>query len=265
MDVIALNHASQQLVPEHYTEIKERSERQADKIHAAVRERLVKEISYQQDRYLKLKADVEAGKQPRVAPEQFRRKAEELTARLQQRERELAAMKNVVSSTPVIIGGALIIPQGLLSHRKGETQFAVDAAARARVERVAMNAVIETEQGLGFSVHDVSAEKCGWDITSRPPPPLSKNDPIRSDRHIEVKGRAKGQTTITVSRNEIIYALNQAEKFLLAVVIVDGSDHNGPFYIPNPFTHEPDFGVSSINYDLKDLLSKSVTPEQTLR
>lgn len=262
LDALALQYASTQLVPEHYADIKQRRERQTSKIHAAVRERLVKEINYQQDRYLKLKADVEAGKQPRIAPEQFRRKAEELTARLQQRERELEAMKNVVSSTPVVMGGALIIPQGLLAYRKGETQFAVDAAARARIERIAMNAVIAVEQGMGCAVKDVSAAKCGWDITSRPP--INADGSIPPDRHIEVKGRAKGQTTITVSRNEIIYALNQADKFWLVVVIIEGDRHEQPFYIPNPFRCEPDFGVSSVNYDLNELLSKAVTPEQTL-
>jgi hypothetical protein len=76
-------------------------------------------------------------------------------------------------------------------------------------------------------------------------------------RHIEVKGRAKGQSTITVSRNEIIYALNQADKFILAIVIVDGDTHQGPYYIRNSFTQEPDFGVASINYDLNELLEKA--------
>ncbi len=32
-------------------------------------------------------------------------------------------------------------------------------------------------------------------------------------RHIEVKGRVKGAGTITVTRNEMLYALNQADKF----------------------------------------------------
>ncbi len=165
-------------------------------------------------------------------------------------------MKNVVSSTPVVIGGALLIPQGLLAYRKGESQFAVDAQARARVERIAMNAVIATEQALGYSVKDVSAEKCGWDITSRPP--VNADGSILPDRHIEVKGRSQGQTTITVSRNEIVYALNQADKFWLVVVIVDGETHQAPVYIPNPFRIEPDFGVASVNYDLSELLSKAV-------
>ena len=262
LEGLALNHASQHLVPEHYQEVKTRRERQADKVLAAVNERLVKEINYWSDRYIKLSEDVAAGKQPRMQPEMARRRVDELTERLAQRKRELEAMKNVVSSTPVVIGGALVIPQGLLAQRKGQTTFCADAEARSRIEKVAMNAVMTIERDFGHEVKDVSAEKCGWDITARPKP--NPDGSIPPDRHIEVKGRAKGQSTITVSRNEIIYALNQAEKFWLAIVIVDGDSHEGPYYIRNPFNSEPDFGVASINYDLDDLLSKAVAPEETL-
>jgi SNF2 family DNA or RNA helicase len=262
LDALALSHASQKLVPEHYEEAKGRRERHADKALAAVHERLTKEINYLYGQAIKLDEDVKAGKQPRVQPDNFKRKAKELEARLQQRTKELLEMKNIVSSTPVVVGGALVIPQGLLAQRKGETTFTVDAAARARVERVAMEAVMKVEQTLGHTVTDVSAEKCGWDITARPP--RNENGSIKSDRHIEVKGRAKGQSTITVSRNEIIYGLNQADKFMLAVVIVDGDAFDGPHYIRNPFTVEPDFGVASVNYDLNDLLSKAVKPEHTI-
>ncbi|HGS4620253.1 TPA: helicase-related protein [Vibrio cholerae] len=262
LEALALNHASQELVPEHYAEVKDRRERQANKTLAAVNDRLVKEINYWSDRYIKLQDDVNAGKQPRMQPEMARRRVDELTARLQQRKTELEALKNVVSSTPVVMGGALVIPQGLLAYRKGETQFSVDAEARSRVERIAMNAVMDVERSFGFEVKDVGAEKCGWDVTSRPP--INADGSICTDRHIEVKGRAKGQSTITVSRNEIIYGLNQADKFILAIVIVDGDEFEGPFYIKSPFTVEPDFGVASINYDLSDLLSKAVSPEQTL-
>ena len=262
LDALALSHASQKLVPEHYEEAKGRRERHADKALAAVHERLTKEINYLYGRAIKLDEDVKAGKQPRIQPENFKRKAEELEARLEQRTKELLEMKNIVSSTPVVVGGALVIPQGLLAERKGETTFTVDAAARARVERVAMEAVVKVEQSLGHAVTDVSAEKCGWDVTARPP--RNENGSIKPDRHIEVKGRAKGQSTITVSRNEIIYGLNQADKFMLAVVIVDGDAFDGPHYIRNPFTVEPDFGVASVNYDLNDLLSKAVKPEHTI-
>lgn len=262
LEALALGHASKQLVPEHYAEIKSRRERQANKILAAVNERLVREIDYWQDRYIKLKDDVSAGKQPSAQPEMARRRVDELSARLTQRKAELESLKNVVSSTPVIIGGALVIPQGLLAMRKGEAGFSVDADARAHIETVAINAVKAAEIQLGHTVIDVCAQKCGWDITARPP--VNPDGSIRPDRHIEVKGRALGQSTITVSRNEIIYGLNQADKFILAVVIVDGNTHQGPFYIRNPFSTEPDFGVASINYDLKDLLGRAVSPAATL-
>ncbi len=205
---MALTHVSQQLVPAHYQEVKTRREQQADKILAAVNERLVKEINYWSDRYIKLTDDVAAGKQPRLQPDNAKRRVEELTARLEQRKKELGVMANVVSSQPVVIGGALVIPQGLLAQRKGETLFTIDAETRKRIEHISMQAVIDAETRFGHSVKDVSKEKCGWDITSRPP---TTNGKLAAARHIEVKGRAQGQTTITVSRNEIIYGLNQTD------------------------------------------------------
>ena len=255
LDALALSFATQNLVPSHYQEVKKRREEQVDKTLKAVYERLTKEINYWNDRYTKLKEDVSAGKQPRMQPENARRKAEELTARLYERKKELESMRNVVSKTPVVIGGALVIPQGLLNKLEGRTMSTVSADARAKVERIAMQAVTDKERAKGNYVIDVSDQKCGWDITSRPP---KRDGKIAEDLHIEVKGRAKGQTTITVSKNEIIYALNQQEKFVLAIVIVDGESYEGPFYVKNPFTKEPDFGVASINYDLSELLEKAV-------
>ena len=262
LEPLALQLASEKLVPEHFAEVKTRRELQADKTLTAVHERLIKEINYWQDRFLKLSDDVKAGKQPKMQPENARRRVDELTARLQQRTAELTALKQVVSSTPVVIGSALVIPQGLLAKRKGEAIFSPDAASRAHIEKIAMQAVTQAEQALGHMVIDVSADKCGWDITARPQ--LNADGSLKPDRHIEVKGRSKGQTTITVSRNEILYALNQADKFLLAIVLVEGDNTEVPFYIRQPFTKEPDMGVASINYDLADLLARATDAEGSL-
>ncbi|WP_297505533.1 helicase-related protein [Ferrovum sp.] len=253
----ALAHASTHLVPEHFDEVRTRREKHVDKTLAAVHERLVKEINYWSDRYIKLQDDIAAGKDVRLTLENVRRTIDDLTARRESREKELLAMRHVISATPVVVGGALVIPAGLLAQRKGQPGWTADADARARVEWVAMNVVMATERALGHEVIDVSAQKCGWDVTSMP---KAVDGKLPASRHIEVKGRAKGQTTITVTRNEILYGLNQQDKFILAIVLVDGEQHEGPFYVTKPFTQEPDWAVTSINLDLDQLLAKAELP-----
>lgn len=254
LESIALAHASTRLVPEHFNEVRERRERHVDKTLAAVHERLVKQINYWSDRYIKFQEDLAAGKDVRLTLENVRRTIDELTARRQTREADLLAMRHVISAMPVVVGGALVIPAGLLAQRRGEPGWTADADARSRVEHMAMQAVMNAELALGHQVIDVSAEKCGWDITSLPKDGEGRLGPVR---HIEVKGRVKGATTITVTRNEILYGLNQADKFLLAIVMVDGEQVDGPHYVRRPFSAEPDWATTSINLDLNLLLSKA--------
>jgi hypothetical protein len=257
----ALALAAATLVPEHFQEVAGRRIAHVDKTLAAVHERLTKEISFWSDRWLKLKEDKEAGKDVRLNVENARRTVADLEGRLEGRKKELQSMRHVTSSTPVALGGALVVPVGLLCRLRGETTsnagaaFCADAAARARIERIAMDAVRQAEESRGCTVVDVSALKCGWDITSYQPA-IDGKQPI--SRHIEVKGRVKGASTITVSRNEMLYALNQADKFALAIVIVDEDDQvAGPHYLTNPFNIEPGWGVSSVNFDLKELLTRT--------
>lgn len=259
----ALGLAAGALVPQHYEEVASRRIAHVDKTLAAVHERLTGEIAFWSDRWLKLKEDQEAGKDVRLNLENARRTVSDLEGRLANRRKDLQAMRHVVNGTPVALGGALVIPAGLLRRLRGEAPldeataiFAADAAARARIERLAMEAVRRSEEARGCRVVDVSAQKCGWDLTSYPPPGSAGVSPAA--RHIEVKGRVKGATTVTITRNEILYALNQAEKFRLALVLVaEGDTTEGPFYLAKPFTKEPDWGVSSINYDLGELLARA--------
>ncbi|MBP1626442.1 MAG: helicase domain protein [Holophagaceae bacterium] len=255
----ALALASSTLVPAHYQEVADRRIAHVDKTLNAVHERLNKEISFWTDRFEKLTEDKASGKDVRLNLENTRRTLEDLQDRLDGRKRELMAQRMVVSSTPVLLSGALVLPEGLLKQRQGEApagaQFSADAAARTKIEAIAMKAVTMAEEAKGCKVVDVSMEKCGWDLTSYPPA-VDGQQP--TPRHIEVKGRSKGAPTITVTRNEILYALNQADKFRLAIVLVDENDQpEGPHYIQDPFDTEPGWGVSSINFDLPALLSRA--------
>ena len=259
---LALALAASTLVPEHYGEVATRRIAHVDKTLAAVHERLTKEIAYWSDRWMKLTDDKAAGLDVGPNLEKFHRTINDLEGRLENRKRELQSMRHVTNGTPVILGGALVTPVGLLRKLRGEpaldvatASFSNDPAARARIELLAMNAVRSAEEARGCRVVDVSAQKCGWDITSYAP---AVDDKLPESRHIEVKGRIQGATTVTVTKNEIFESWNQGAKYHLAIVLV-GEDNtvDGPHYVPHPFKEEPGWGVSSVNYDLKALLARA--------
>ena len=264
--------AATSIVPEHFREVHDRRVAHVDKTLAAVHERLSREIEFWSDRWLKLKEDQEAGKDVRLNVENARRTVTDLEGRLENRKKELQSMRHVVNGTPIVLGGALVVPAGLMRQVRGYQPDAqasgflsADPIARSRIERIAMDAVRHTEESQGCHVVDVSADKCGWDLTSHPPSSPYKPDAQASEysrqpdpRHIEVKGRIKGAATITVTRNEMLYAFNQGDKFVLAIVLVNEDDSTeGPYYIRRPFDREPGWGVSSVNYNLKELLNRS--------
>jgi hypothetical protein len=69
-------------------------------------------------------------------------------------------------------------------------------------------------------------------------------------------GRCQGAATVKVTKNEALTALNKPEDFILASVQVDG-EQAAPWYVAQPFQREPDFGVTSVNYDLAGLLARA--------
>lgn len=116
-----------------------------------------------------------------------------------------------------------------------------------------MECVMRSERELGFEPRDVGDQKLGYDVESRQPE-------TGMLRFIEVKGRAKGATTVTVTKNEILTALNKPESFILALVEVD-EGYTSCRYVREPFEREPDFNVTSVNYDLKQLWEQGEDPQ----
>lgn len=254
LETQAVGYAAEQLVPQHFSEVSSRRIAQADKIKEAVRVRLAKETQYQQELLLKYMEQQKAGKDMALKISEQHREINKLKERRNIREEELENMKRLISSTPIVIGGALVIPAGYLAESNSEecrVKWSADAKARKRIEMLAMDAVIKAEEANGYRCFDVSAQNCGWDITSIPP-----KDSGLPDRHIEVKGRVAGQPTITVTHNEIKSALNQKEKFWLAVVFVDGEKVDGPHYVHQPFKDEPPLGSASVNFYISELLKR---------
>jgi superfamily II DNA or RNA helicase len=250
----ALEHAALHLVRGHFDEVRLRKEELIDKTLAAVKDRLTKEINYWDHRATELKEQELAGRvNAKLNSGLARQRADDLSARLQKRLTELEQERRLSPLPPVVRGGALIVPLGLLQRLEGLQQgpptFAADTE---RSERLAMETVMETEQRLGYLPKDVSAEKNGYDIESAIPG-------TGRLRFLEVKGRVAGAKTVTVTKNEILTALNKPDDFILAIVKVEGS-LAAAHYVRQPFGREPDFGVTSINYDLEDLLKRATLP-----
>ncbi|QKD82773.1 DUF3883 domain-containing protein [Thermoleptolyngbya sichuanensis A183] len=282
LETQATTYAITHLVPQHLQDVREHKEKLIDKTIRAVEERLTQEIYYWDQQAERLKQQEAAGKvNAKINSTKARARADELESRLQRRLTELEQERKLSPLPPVVVGGALIVPIGLLQRLQGKRQSAAELFAREtqRVEQLAMQAVIAAERALGHEPRDVSQEKCGYDIESRVPAIADQPSRIR---FIEVKGRIEGAETVTVTKNEILTALNKPETFVLALVQVPRSadfpegdafkvatskgsynaGDNGCIvrYVRHPFQREPDFGASSVNYEWRELWERGEKP-----
>lgn len=256
VESIAKKYAVTNIIPKHFSEVRQHKQEQVNKIIKAVRTRLTQEIQYWDYRAAELQQKEQAGKNnSSVNSENARRRAEDLEARMQKRLDELEKEKNVAAMPPVIVGGAIVIPAGLLRKLMGDnTVTVISSAGRKAVELAAMNAVTEIERSLGNEVKDVSAENCGYDIESVIP--KDKRDGTGCLRFLEVKGRTKGADTVTVTRNEILTAMNKPEEFILAIVEVDGEETH-TVYLRHRFRSRPEFSETSKTFNIRDLIADS--------
>lgn len=251
----ALGYAIAHVVPGHLAEVKGRKLELLAKTEAAVKDRLTKEITYWDHRAEELKLQEQAGKpNARLNSGEARKRADLLQGRLEKRLEDLKLEAQLSPLPPVVLGGSLVVPMGLIEAMTGQplirSKDAVDrqiASARARA------IVMGIERGLGFDPTDRELDKLGYDIESRVPG-------TGRLRFIEVKGRVAGAETITVTRNEILTSLNKPEDFILAIVEFLPGDNHSVHYLRQPFQREPDFGVTSVNYDLAELLSRAGMP-----
>lgn len=256
LETQAQEHAAIHLVPEHLQEVRGRKEELIDKTKAAVKERLTKEINYWDHRAATLKDQELAGKvNAKLNSGKARERADDLTGRLQKRLAELDQERMLSPLPPVVLGGALIVPIGMLRTAQGKAPSAPPTIALSteESERRAMEAVMETERRLGFRPRDVSAQKLGYDIESSIP-----NTGLL--RFLEVKGRVRGADTVTITKNEILAGLNKPNEFILALVLLD-PDQAEVRYIRNPFDQEPDFKATSVNFDISRLIAISQEPK----
>ncbi len=252
----ALGFAAQHIVPEHLTAIRKHRDELIDKSVNAVRVRLTREIAYWDHRAQELKAREEAGKTPRLNSTMARQRADDLEARLKQRLERLEREKLLSPAPPVAIGGAIVIPQGLLDRLNNVPEEDRDLTPdqRERIDRLAVAAVMEAERQLGRQPREMDHNNEGYDIETTDP-----KEPGRL-RFIEVKGKAVGRSTVTISATQIRYCCNQPDNWILALVQVDGDKAQEPRYLYGPFNQAPGFAEVGRNFSLAELLGKAQRP-----
>ena len=252
----AQGYAIAHIVPEHVTEVRTRKLALLEKTEAAVKDRLTKEITYWDHRAEQLKLQEQSGKpNAKLNSGEARKRADALQARLEKRMEEIKREATNLSAAPRsswwLVSRSSRIDRGHGGACRPAPASSPDiqaAAARAR------EIVMEVERELGFEPTDREFEKLGYDIESRVPH-------TGRLRFLEVKGRVTGANTITVTRNEILYSLNKPDDFILAIVeFLDDGSHR-VHYTRRPFQREPDFGVTSVNYNFSELLGRAGPPQ----
>ena len=242
------------MVPGHTREVRERRSEWIAKTRAAVQERLTKEIAYWDHRANALKLQEEAGKPgARLNSAEARRRADELQERLRERMAQLDREGQISATPPTVIGALVVVPVGLLAAMTGKPTPSHPTDTQASAAR-ARAVVMALERDLGFEPTDREFEKLGYDIESRIPN-------TGKLRFIEVKGRTADADSITVTRNEVLTALNKPEDFILAIVRFREDGGHEVRYVREPFGSEPDFGAVSVNYRVEELWARGVEPK----
>ncbi|MCC5805065.1 MAG: DUF3883 domain-containing protein [Opitutales bacterium] len=257
LEAKARAHAIAHLVPGHLRDVRTRREHFLDKTRDQVFSRLTREINFWDNRATDLELKERAGKAPgKLNSSIAARRRDALTERLRIRLHEIEQEKQINALPPVIAGGALVIPEALLRREPvppEHTAAVREDPAPYRItdtrtsELAAMEAVMEHERALGNHPLDVSAENRGYDIESR-------CGQTGSLRFIEVKGRHPSAQHITLTRNELICALNNPDRWILAYVPVANGRAAAPVYRTHAFHDGIPFHASTFKIEIESLI-----------
>lgn len=248
----AVEFCARTLVPEHLDTVRERRLVHLRKVEDEVRDRLSREIRHWDARSNKHRQAVMAGKDETLALRKAEARANELGQRLEMRLAELHRERDIAALPPRILGGALVVPMGLIDARMNPVVPDSFAEDTTEVEMIAMEAVLAAERAAGRIPVDVSKFNRGWDIES-----------FTTDGRmlfLEVKGRIVGGRDIIVTRNEMLKARNAGRQYHLVVVQVASGFAHQPAYIADParhFWYEGDFKDTCRHYAVTDLLKVS--------
>ena len=174
MEQQAQRYAIAHVVPAHLAEVHGHKLELIAKTEAAVKDRLTKEITYWDHLAEALKSQEQAGKpNARLNSGEARKRADLLQGWLHKRLDELKLDARLSPLPPVMLGGLLVAPTGLIQAMKepvvpaaGAFSSSVDTQINAGRARALVMAI---ERSLGCEPTNREYEKLSYDIESRVP------------------------------------------------------------------------------------------------
>lgn len=240
---------------DHLAVVESRIQPQVQRVRQHVKQRLLLEINYWDSRAADLREQQSAGKRLKILPETASKRARDLEVRLEHRMRELDQDERLQAKPPVVAGGALVIPAGMLEARRHDPESLTRDTEE--VDRRAIAAVLAAERRIGREPREMDHYNPGYDIRS-----LSPDGQVV---FIEVKGRIQGATDVIITRNEVLVGKNQGSDHRLALVEVnpDGAGLDRVCYVVDAFANEPDpsFEVTKLIYKWRKLWDRGGEPK----
>jgi len=200
----------------------------------AVKERLGQEISYWSHRADELERRELAGQTPKLNSRRAHDRAQELTERLQRRLLELEQERQLTSLPPVVVGGAIVVPQGFIDRLDGIVPDTSGGAAF----RNAVDAVIAAERESGREPEDVRGTRLGYDVVSHVASGL---------RFVKVFIEQR-QASVRLPRNSALACLNGGDAYWVALAEIETGDVR---WARPRIEHDAPFGEGSVDARLE--------------
>jgi len=240
----AVAFAASTVARSHLDDVRRRTEERVARIADAVRQRLVFEIAYWDRRADELELRERAGQTPALNSRRARSRAADLTDRLRRRLADLDDERDLAAHAPVVIGGAIVVPQGLLDALDGIVASG-DTQRTLALERGALAAVIEQERAAGRLARDASVERLGYDIASKDPS-------SGAFRFIAVKAVRSAADPVWLTRSEVLASLNAGDMYWVACVPENDSGAGEPVFVRAPITAAPPFDEANLTFSIAD-------------
>lgn len=212
-----------------------------ERLETAVKNRLNHEIDRLRTQASRTDSAAEAGRRVGTSGDALRRRADDLVARLAGRLQLIEKQLRMSPLPPRIISAALVVPA---PTNVPANSLTADPGARKAIERRGVDAALAAERSLGRVPIEQPVNNPGFDILSK-----RLGEP---NLRIEVKARVAGSDTFSITRTEVLLALNAGANHRLALVSVhpDGPHLDDVRYVGDVFAGaEPswlnDFGMVS--------------------